>query len=73
MNYETYEYLYTDLTGEFKFAAKGAGDLGPDANQAGFMASNGTTFVKYYHDGTTGYYTLSKDGFTQHYPWYPWY
>jgi len=60
--------VYTHLTGEFKFAVDGTGNLGA-SNYGGYCASEGLTFVKFYYTSHGhGYYTLVGDGFVHQYP-----
>jgi hypothetical protein len=59
---------HTSLTGEMKFDANGYGNLGADG-YAGWCATEGTIFVKYYSTSTEKYYTLAGDGFTAHITW----
>jgi hypothetical protein len=55
---------HTTLTGEMSFASNGDGNLGTAGDgYAGFCATNGTTFVKYYSLGTSRYYTLAGESF----------
>ena len=69
----TIVWQYSAITGEFKFASDGSGNLdASDPNLAGRLYSNGTLFVKFYSTGTSsGYYTIAADTYTAHYAWYP--
>ena len=58
----------TDLSGEIKLDASGYGSLGT-SGYAGYCASNGVTFVKYYSTSGGRYYTLAWDNFVTHYTW----
>lgn len=64
--------LYSAITGEFKFAANGAGNLDEaDLNLAGRLYTNGTLFVKLYCDGTNGWYKIAADSYAAQTLWYP--
>ena len=64
--------LYSAITGEFKFAANGAGNLDTeDLNLAGRLYTNGTLFVKFYCDGTNGWYKIAADGYAAQTVWFP--
>jgi len=71
-NQQTNQVLWTSFSGEFRFAADGKGIL--DANDiylAGKVSSNGNLFIKYYFDGTNGWYTIAADNFVTHIIWDP--
>jgi hypothetical protein len=59
---------YTDMTGEMSLNSSGYGNLGA-SDYAGWTATNGTIFVKYYIGASGRYYTLAGDGFVTHYTW----
>jgi hypothetical protein len=61
---------HTTLTGEMKFAANGDGNLGVGSDgYAGYCATEGTTFVKYYSLGTSRYYTLLVENWAVQHTW----
>lgn len=61
---------HTTLTGEMKFAANGDGDLGTAGDgYAGYCATEGTIFVKYYSLGTSRYYTLLAENWATQHTW----
>jgi hypothetical protein len=61
----TFAVVQTSLNGEFKLDAAGYGNLGTDY-YAGFSATNGTPFVKYYYTPTGNYYTLLAESWGTH-------
>ncbi|MBN1971465.1 MAG: hypothetical protein JXR48_01290 [Candidatus Delongbacteria bacterium] len=68
------DLLYTEIDGEFKFAADGTGVLSETEQYlAGTVKSNNILFIKYYSNGSSFWYTLELDDFASQYPWYPWY
>jgi len=61
---------HTTLTGEMKFAANGDGDLGTAGDgYAGYCATEGTIFVKYYSLGASRYYTLLAESWATQHTW----
>lgn len=65
-------WLYSAITGEFKFAANGAGNLDTeDLYLAGRLYTNSTLFVKFYCDGTNGWYKIAADSYAGQTVWYP--
>ena len=59
---------FTDLTGEMSLNSSGYGNLGT-GDYAGWTATNGTVFVKYFIGSGGRYYTLLGDGFVAHHTW----
>lgn len=65
------QVYWTAFAGEFKFDVNGAGILdASDLYLAGKVTSNGTLFIKYYNNGSTGWYKTAADNFLGQTTWY---
>lgn len=69
----TGQVLYSDLNSEFKFNAAGVGILdAADQYLAGKCWSHGNLFIKFYYNGTNGWYTIAAQNFATQIIWNPW-
>jgi len=67
------QVLFSDLNSEFKFNSAGVGVLDPaEQYLAGKCWTNGNLFIKFYYNGTNGWYTIAAQNFATQSIWNPW-